>query len=115
LILSAPYNSETKIDSAHIRQIESKVKAERGEVSALDSKLTEKGAPYSKWKLRQAMSRLNEVETFLLPQALKAQTEYYAAKWLETAEYEIAAAAQTRQNVQKDSDKFGSDTVEVGD
>jgi hypothetical protein len=46
-----------KIDSVHVRQIESKVEAERAEVSALDSKLTEKGAPYSKWKLRQAMSR----------------------------------------------------------
>jgi hypothetical protein len=78
-----------KIDSVHVRQIESKVDAERAEVSALDSKLTEKGAPYSKWKLRQAMSRLNQVETLLLPQALKAQTEDYAAKWLETAEYEI--------------------------
>jgi len=104
-----------KVDSAHVRQIEAKVKAEIAEVSALDSKLTEKGAPYSKWKLRQAMSRLNEVETFLLPQALKAQTEYYAAKWLETAEHEIAAAAQTRQNVQKDSDEFGPDMVEMSD
>jgi hypothetical protein len=113
--LSAAYNGEMKIDSAHIRQIKSKVKAERVEVPALDRQLTENGAPYSKWKLQQAMSRLSEVETFLLPQALKAQTEYYAAKWLETAEYEIAAAAQTRQNVQKDSDNFGPDIAEIGD
>jgi hypothetical protein len=93
--------------------IQSKSKAEKLEISALENMLSET-VPYSKWKLRQAMSNLKEVETYLLLQAVKARREVDAVRWVDIAEFELAAAVKTRQEVQKDFDKFGPDMVEIG-
>jgi len=100
-------------NDARIQEIGTKAKAEAAMISALDSKLSDK-VPYSKWKLRQALYYLRDVETFLLPHAVKAQRNVDAARWIGIAELQLAKASKARQEVQKDFDKFGPNMVEVG-
>ena len=94
-------------------EIANNAKAEMGKVSALDSQVSEE-APFSNWKLRQAMYKLKDVETVLLAHAAKAPRDVDATKWIGVAKSQIAGALKLRLEVQEHFNKFGPNMVEIG-
>jgi hypothetical protein len=100
-------------NDTRIQEIRTKAKAEAAMISVLDSKLSDK-VPVSKWKLRQGLYYLRDVETFLLPHAVEAQRKVDAAIWIDLAELQLATASKYRQEVHKDFERFGPNMVEVG-
>jgi hypothetical protein len=100
-------------NEARVEQIKARAKAELTLISSLEEKLPE-NVPHAKWKLRQGNNQLKEVETFLLPSALRATKETDAQRWLDTAEFVIAEAMRYRKSVQDNFDKYGPHMIEIG-
>jgi hypothetical protein len=62
--------------------------------------------------LRPALNSLRDVETFLLPQALKA-TPAYALMWFEMAEFQLMRAEKQLKHAQDIVSKYGADFVSI--
>jgi hypothetical protein len=63
--------------------------------------------------LRPALNSLRDVETTLLPNALKASPAY-ASMWFEMAEFQLTRAEKQLKHAQDMIAKYGADVAAVG-
>ncbi len=63
--------------------------------------------------LRPALNSLRDVETTLLPNALKASAAY-ASMWFEMAEFQLTRAEKQLKHAQDMIAKYGADGAAVG-
>ena len=76
----------------------------------LRKKVTDKHA--RDYLLRPALNSLRDVETTLLPNALKASTAY-ASMWFEMAEFQLTRAERQLKHAQDMISKYGEDAAAV--
>ena len=96
---------------SRIEEIQSKAKAERAEVSALDGQLSDAGL---RQLLKQATFWLDDAEGLLIRYALKATTPANVAMWINQAEVTFQMAVQRRKFIQQVLATYGPNAVSIG-
>ena len=92
------------------REIQFRANQEKAEVTALLGQISDTGL---KKRLQLAMFWLDDVESFLLPHALKADPTH-ATMWINHAEATLHMAAERRRFVQEIVATYGPNAVSVG-
>ena len=94
-----------------VQAIQSRHKLAEGLNVELTEKIKDKNA--RDYLLRPALNSLRDVETILLPNALKASPAY-ASMWFEMAEFQVARAEKQLKHAEDMIAKYGQDVAAVG-
>jgi hypothetical protein len=85
----------------------------RAEDSCVELKQKIKDENARDYLLRPALNSLRDVETTLLPNALKAGPAY-ASMWFEMAEFQLTRAEKQLKHAQDIISKYGADLAAIG-
>jgi hypothetical protein len=97
---------------ARIREIQSRVDAERTVIAALDGQLSDSGL---KQQLQQVEHWLDDVESIFLRSAMREpRTPDALSRWLAYAMFALQMAIEKRKNVQEIVAKYGPNAQSIG-
>lgn len=92
--------------------IQTRLRTGKESAANLDKSIADKEA--KEFLLRPALNSLTDVETFLLPQALKAATPAFASLWFDGAELNLRLAEQQLKRAQDLLAKYGANLRVIG-
>jgi hypothetical protein len=95
-----------------VQQIQMALRVQSDLASHLEKTIVNKDA--KEFLLRFALNSLSDIDTYLLPQALKADTPAGTSIWLQGAELMLSSATKQLQRAQEMVAKYGANIVLIG-
>jgi hypothetical protein len=101
-----------RLEMADTKAIQSRLGTLKNSLSQLNKTLVDNRA--KGYLLRPASNSLSDVETFLLPRALKATNPAYLSMWREMADFELRKAEERLKYAQDMVSKYGENLQAIG-